>query len=131
MMQQPNQKNGASPTAKGIDAEAREELNLSPFVLESVPLTQGVLKLKNKLPLQPTLSESGELLELEHKALQIDVFAPTRELLWQELMEQLRMLWQEYAEAPIEELSPPAQELRAKLRAAMEVVSHGARSARD
>ncbi|MEQ8820836.1 MAG: hypothetical protein RLY93_11380 [Sumerlaeia bacterium] len=84
--------------------------------LQEIPCGGRVLRLKEPLVLRPLLSESGHLLSLEYDELQIDVFAPTREALWAELLEQVRMLWIEYGEAEESELSPPALRFREVLR---------------
>ncbi|MBI1292234.1 hypothetical protein GC173_13490 [bacterium] len=113
---------------KIIEVEAIEELDLSPILLDQVPFRDGLaIRLRERLSLQPALSETEQFMTLEHEALQIDVFAPTRERLWNELLEQVRMLWAEYGGASDEELSAPALQFRETLRAAMEVIPHGTR----
>lgn len=89
-----------------------EPPNLSPLMVSEfvpdVPLTQ-VLQLK------PLLGNKGRMLRLEHADLGIDVFAPTRRELWNELRDQLSMLWTEYALAAGENLSEPALQLKGRL----------------
>ena len=111
---------------KIVDVESIEELDLSPMFLSVVPLGDGrTVRLKERLQLPIVLSESEQLLSIEYEPLQVDVFAATRDQLWEELLEQVAMLWVEYAEADEEELSPPARELRRRLLAIGEVVLDG------
>jgi hypothetical protein len=113
---------------KIVQVEAIEELDLSPIHLAEVQLGFGtMIKFHERLSLQPQLSETEQLLVLEYEPLQIEVFAPTRELLWEELQEQIRMLWIEYVQAEETQLTEPALSFRRRLMAAMEVMPHGTR----
>lgn len=89
-----------------------EEMDLSPLVVRE--FVAGVV-LREPLWLTPMLSEDGELLRLEFGELGIDVFAPTRRELQEELAEQLGMLWAEFALEADEKLSEPATELKKRL----------------
>ena len=95
-----------------VEVSHIEELDLSPFVvtefMPKVPLTAP-------LRLEPFLSDDEQLLRLAHEELDIDVFAPTRGELLNELREQLAMLWTEYALEEDENLSDPARQLKARL----------------
>lgn len=89
-----------------------EEMDLSPLVVRE--FVAGVV-LREPQWLTPMLSEDGELLRLEFGELDIDVFAPTRRELQEELGEQLAMLWAEFALEADEKLSEPATELKKRL----------------
>ncbi len=95
-----------------VEVSRIEELDLSPFVItEFAP----AVPLATPLRLDPFLSDDEQLLRLEQPELDIDVFAPTRGELWNELREQLAMLWQEFAQERDEMLSEPARQLKARL----------------
>lgn len=95
-----------------VEVSQIEELDLSPFVVtEFTPEAP----LKEPLRLEPFLSDDEQLLRLEHAELDIDVFAPTRGELLNELREQLAMLWMEFAEEADENLSEPAVQLKSRL----------------
>jgi len=118
-------RNAHGEPEKIVEVEAIEELDLSPMRLDELTLAnERNLKVRPPLFLKPDFSEEDQLLSIEHVELQIDVFAPTREILWKELQEQVAMLWIEYVEAPESELSPPALELRNRLRDKMEVTAN-------
>ena len=89
-----------------------EEMDLSPLVVRE--FVAGVV-LREPLWLTPMLSEDWELLRLEFGELDIDVFAPTRRELQEELEEQLAMLWAEFALEADEKLTEPAIELKKRL----------------
>jgi len=95
-----------------VEVSQIEELDLSPFVVtEFAP----DVPLKEPLRLDPFLSQDQQLLRLEYAELDIDVFAPTRGELLNELREQLAMLWMEFAEEADENLSEPAVQLKSRL----------------
>lgn len=56
----------------------------------------------------------------------LDVYAPTCEILFAELHEQLTMLWREYAQASDDELDAPARLLKQALRARFTETTHAA-----
>ena len=107
---------------KIVDVEAIRELDLSPFVLKEVEETGLKIRFRKPLVIEPRLSESQQLICLEHEPLGIDVFAPTRAEVFEELKEQLIMLWREYAEEEDAALSEPAQKLKAVLLREWEAV---------
>ena len=110
---------------KIVEVEAIEELDLSFILLDEVPIPNGrTLKLKERLSLTPEFSDKDQLLSLAYLPLQIDVFAETRAQLWADLLEQVAMLWVEYAEAPDDVLSPPAREFRHALLRTAEVITN-------
>jgi len=107
-----------------VEVSRIEELDLSPFVITE--FTRGAV-LTKPLRLEPFLSEDEQLLRLEHPELDIDVFAHTRAELWNELREQLVMLWLEYGSEDDAILSPPARELKTKLRQLVPPEAHATR----
>lgn len=100
-----------------VEVSRIEELDLSPFVIAE--FAPGV-PFREPLRLDPMLSEDQQLIRLENPALDIDVFAPTRAGLLNELRSQLEMLWHEYAQEQDEALSGPAQALKRRLLALAE-----------
>jgi hypothetical protein len=109
-----------------IDVTDIRDLDMSALVFDTI--RHGVLTLKAApaLTLEPTLDETKQLLCIEHGELGIDVYATTRETLLAELHEQLAMLWQEYAQAPDEELDAPARLLKQALLKRFSEVTHAA-----
>ena len=89
--------------------------SLDIHIVQHGPLT---LKAVPTLSLEPTLDQTKQLLCVEHAALAIDAFAPTREALLVELNEQITMLWTEYALADDDMLDIVARKLKHALLAA-------------
>lgn len=87
---------------------AAVSLDLSPFELQEVDLENSRLRFREPLVLKPFLDGSSQLLVIENEDWELSVFAPTREQLWEELREQIAMLWREYAQEDDDVLSPPA-----------------------
>lgn len=102
-----------------------EPIDLSPLVLTECPLEAGtLLRLSTPLELEVSLDEeSGQYMGVEDERLGIQVFALNRELLMDELEEQIRMLWSEYAQADDAELDDEAQARKHALLATFEVAS--------
>ena len=98
-----------------IDVTDIRDLDLSALELDSIRYGSLTLKATPSLILEPIMDESKQLLCIEHVELGINVYAATREALLAELHEQLAMLWQEYAQAPDEDLDVPAQLLKQAL----------------
>jgi hypothetical protein len=101
-----------------------ESIDLSPIVLAECPLREGDhLRFLQPLELDVSLDEeSGQYMGVEHPSLGIDAFALNRELLMDELEQQIRALWIEYALASDEELDEEAQALKRALLSALEEV---------
>lgn len=100
-----------------IDVTDIRDLDLSALVLDSIRHRGLTLKAVPALTLEPVLDETRQLLCIEQGELGIDVYATTREALLAELHEQLAMLWQEYAQAPDDDLDAPARLLKQALLA--------------
>ena len=98
-------------------------LDLSPFELQEVDLENSRLRFRQPLVLVPLLDESGQMLVIENADWELCVFAPTREQLWEELREQIAMLWREYAQEEDDVLSPPALDFKQHLLRHIEEIS--------
>lgn len=109
---------------KIVEVEGIRELDLSPFAIGEIPVGDRLIRARVPLALTPTLSESEQLLCLEHAAWDLDVFAPTRQELAAEVREQIAMLWTEYALEDDAALSKPALRLKAALLRDFEEVRH-------
>ncbi len=104
-----------------VEVSRIEELDLSPFVVTD--FVAGI-PLAEPLRLDPVLSEDQQLIRLQNELLDIDVFAPTRGELLNELRSQLDMLWVEYAQEHDDALSAPAQSLKRRLLALVKPSVH-------
>ncbi len=109
---------------KIVEVEQVRDLDLSPFVLGELSIAGLSVKPQRPLHLQPELNESQQLICLEHPAWGLDVFAPTRSELSEELKEQLSMLWTEYAREEDDLLSAPALRVKRQLLADWQEVPH-------
>jgi hypothetical protein len=109
-----------------IDVTDIRDLDLSSLDIHTV--RHGRLNLKAVLPLslEPSLDETKQLLCVEHGGLGLDVFASTREVLLNELNEQIAMLWTEYAQAEDDALDGVARQLKQALLAAFTEVRDAA-----
>lgn len=109
---------------KIVEVEEMREIDLSPFVVDEVAVGDLRLRARRPVSLTPTLSESEQLLCLEHVPWDLDVFAQTRQELAVELREQIAMLWSEYAMEDDDVLAEPARQLKASLIRDFEEVRH-------
>ena len=92
------------------------EVDLSDLVVERVETPRGVVRFKGgPRPFEVTLEDSGEYLVVEDEALDLHVFADSRDGLAADLDEQVGVLWTEYALADPADLTPSAARLRATL----------------
>ena len=110
---------------KIVEAEEIRDLDLSPFVLGEVVGENLRLKLSKQVTLTPALSDSEQLICLEYADWDLDVFAATRLELFDELKEQILMLWAEYAKEGDAVLSEPAKALKARLLRDFQEVGNG------
>ncbi len=102
------------------DVESIQALDLSDFEVREVPCDNKKLRFAKPLLLTPELTESQQYMMLRYEKLDIDVIAPTRETLLDELHEQVAVLWREYAREEDHKLSPAALELKRCLRNAIQ-----------
>lgn len=105
------------------DVQAISYLDLSPFEIEEFEFDNFRLRFRAPLTLSLQLDESEQLLCIEDEDWSLNVFAPSREQLWEELREQMEMLWTEYAREADVNLSAPALALKQRLLAGMEETS--------
>lgn len=95
-----------------------EPVDLTPIIVPGIEALG--LELMEPLELQPSLdTESQQFLVVSHSDIGLDVFAQTRDLLIDEIQEQMAMLWLEYACADSETLDVTAQALKNNLRRLM------------
>ncbi len=105
-----------------IEVEDISAVDLSDFTVTEVPFKKGKLRFKKPLVLKPDQSESLQLLCLQSTGLGIDVSASTRTGLLDEIEEQIRALWIEYARESDSNLTEPAKELKKRLLEAIEEI---------
>lgn len=98
-----------------MDVTRIEPLDLSPLVIATIP-DVGV-KFHHPLELTPTLDEdSQQYLCVSEESIGLDAFALNREQLFDEIHEQLTMLWKEYGDEPDEKLDQGARHIKLKLQ---------------
>jgi len=102
------------------DVQAISYLDLSAFEVEAFEFDHFQLRFRTPLTLALSLDESEQLLCIENEDWGLNVFADSREQLWQELREQMEMLWLEYAREDDDQLSAPALALKQRLLAGIE-----------
>ncbi|HEX3720339.1 MAG TPA: hypothetical protein VH595_20500 [Verrucomicrobiae bacterium] len=107
---------------KIVEVEQVRDLDMSPFVLGEIPANGFTLKPRRVLQCAPHLSDSQQLICLQNDDWGLDVFAPTRSELFEELKEQLAMLWLEFAREVDDALSPPARQVKRQLQSDWEEV---------
>ena len=107
------------------DVHGLSKVNQNPIVVSHVLFGGKELRFRNPISLSPVLSECRQLMVVEHAPLDINVFAETRELLLDELFEQIYMLWVEYALEDDALLCSSAQQLKYRLLDAIEEVASG------
>lgn len=104
--------------AAAADERASCEIDLSPMTFDTIERDARRLAFEPPLTLTPTMDEeSGRLYVLADDELGIDVFAPTREQLADEVAEQALFLWDAYAKESPERLTAKARQLRDALLA--------------
>ncbi len=98
---------------KLTDVTRIEPLDLSPIVLREVTYKKRMFLFTEPLQFAPQLDEEGkQLLVIDKPDLGLNVFARTREELVEEISEQVAFLWDEFALAEEDSLTPEAQKLR-------------------
>jgi hypothetical protein len=94
--------------------------DLSAFYLTQFEYPDRILLFKDEVAIEPEIDESQQLMILREDQLGIDVVASTREELFQGLVNEIEILWRNYAMAPDAELSPAARRLKRRLLDAIE-----------
>jgi hypothetical protein len=110
---------------KMTDVDRITDVDLTPFVLNEVTRGQIRIRFREPLTLVPKLTESQQLMFLEDETFGIEVFAPSRSELLEELKEQVIMLWTEYATEDDDNLSDLAKALKKRLLSFWEAASNG------
>lgn len=101
---------------KLTDVTRIEPVELSPIILQEISWLGRKFIFKNPLRLIPTMDEdTSQLFMVEEPSIGIHVFAYTRDDLVNEINEQILMMWDEYAQANVEDLTSDAQYLRKQL----------------
>lgn len=103
-----------------IDVDEILEVDMSAFHMTQFEYPDRVLSFKAEMAIEPELDESQQLMILREESLGIDVVAATREELFQGLVDEIEILWRNYAQAPDTQLSPAASQLKQRLLDAIE-----------
>jgi hypothetical protein len=101
-----------------------EALDLSPIELSRVEYAGRKLTIAPPLRVVPVLDESEQLLTALDAQIGLDVFAPTRKELLEEVSEQLVFLWDTYALSSDDDLTESAQKLKSNLLEHLKDTSH-------
>jgi hypothetical protein len=99
--------------------------DLSDFIVTSFSCGERELHFHVPLILSPQLTESRQFMTLQNSNLGIDVIAETREELWDELLAELRMLWNYCAVQPDETLGKQFRQQKKNLLAAIKEGTNG------
>ncbi|MGL6225530.1 MAG: hypothetical protein ACRC10_02765 [Thermoguttaceae bacterium] len=82
-------------------------LDLAEFTLETISLDDSTdLQFNTPLVLTPALTEDKQYMKIENADLGIDVIAQTHDEIWDEVIAEVRHLWQFCAKEPDEKLGP-------------------------
>ncbi|RYH48358.1 MAG: hypothetical protein EON54_16100 [Alcaligenaceae bacterium] len=109
-----------------IDVTDIRDLDLSAFAVNIISTARVRLVSKVPLTLEVFSDASKQLLCAEQHALAISASGATREALFDDLSEQLAMLWEEYALADDDTLDGPALDVKRSLLAQFTEVVHAA-----
>ena len=110
----------AASTARTRAAVFNRAPETAPVTLKEFESDGQTIQLKNSLVLYPLPDETGQYLWVREKGLGLDVYAPTRAALVNEIKSELAFLWEEYALSDDDGLTPDARALKQNLLAAME-----------
>jgi len=101
------------------DVTRVEPVDLSPIIITG--LESPSLSMRRPLELLPTLDEDGQqYLCVSDERIHLNVFAQTRDALFDEVKEQLAMLWREFAGADDDSLDVEARAVKLALNELME-----------
>jgi len=93
----------------------RQPPDLSPIELKEIVLEDRILRFRSPLILMPESDETKQLLCIRKSNLGIDVCAETRDELYELLLQEIEVLWFEYALEQDERLNSGASELKYRL----------------
>lgn len=99
-----------------VDVVDIRYLDTDPVEIREVPLDDRLLRFEPPLVLKPELTGSNQLMFVEHADYGINAHAQTRDELIEEIFEQVRVLWTEYAEEDDANLTGAALALKKRLR---------------
>lgn len=105
------------------------QLDRTPLEFHRVQRQGRVLRIDPPLSVIPLLDKEAEdFLIAEEAEIGLQVFAPSRALLEEEIVRQLFFLWDEYVRESAEKLTPSARQLQESLRKRMREETDAARS---
>jgi hypothetical protein len=110
---------------KITEVENIEELDLSPFVLSECNYENYSLKFNTPISISIEQDETKQLLLAKLADIGLDVVAYTREDLYDEILADIRDLWENYVAEDETKLTEKAKRLRANLLQSMAKVTNG------
>ncbi|MDP2181351.1 MAG: hypothetical protein Q8K99_02120, partial [Actinomycetota bacterium] len=111
---------------KLTDVSAVETVDLSPLTIDAVVLEGQLLVPSPPLVLTPALDpETKQVLLASDEGLGLSAAAPTRDQLYEELVDEIAFVWEAYALEDDEILSPAAAELKKRLLERFQVSRDG------
>lgn len=111
---------------KITDVESIEPLDISEFILKSVPLDESALLVfKKPITLIPEQTESMQYLTVRHPFLGIDVMAQTRDELWEWVLDDLRDLWETCVKVDDDQLGDEFVQIKKNLMKSIDEVPYG------
>ncbi len=93
----------------------RQTADVSPIELKEIVLEDRILRFHSPLTLTPESDETGQLLCIREPVLGIDVCAETRDELYELLLQEIEVLWFEYALEHDDRLNSGALDLKHRL----------------
>lgn len=108
------------------DVDHIEPVDLAPIAIERVTIGDKAIVPAEPLSADVTFDEADAVYLAEVEALDVSVFAETRELLAAAIHDDLAVLWSRYACAADDKLTPAAQALKERVRAAFAEAADGA-----
>lgn len=93
----------------------RQPPDLSPIELKEIVLEDRILRFRSPLILTPESDETKQLLCIKEPYLGIDVCAETRDEVYELLLQEIEVLWFEYALERDDRLNSGASELKRRL----------------
>jgi len=93
----------------------KESPDLSPIELKKIVLEDRILRFRSPLILTPESDETKQLLCIKEPYLGIDVCAETRDEVYELLLQEIEVLWFEYALERDDRLNSGALELKHRL----------------
>jgi len=101
---------------------ARENEDLAPIYLTSFTIDGVTYRFRSEFVLRPFYDESQEYICVQKKEHSLFVYAQSKAELIEEIYESYAFLWEQYALAEPEDLSPQAQLLAKSLKKDLEIL---------